>query len=264
MASVPVLVETDHDGVTTVTLNRPEALNALSLEVEETLREALPRLEADDATRVVVITGAGRAFSGGGNVKEMRPGGAWDISVAERQKRFEALHSVASALHALPKPVIAMVNGVAVGAGCNLALACDLRLASERAKFGLVFRNVGLGDDMGGAWLLPRLVGMSKALELFFTGDLIDAAEAHRIGMVNRVVPAESLVEETYRLARSLAAGPAKALGLIKEELYGGITWSFQELLDFEARRQSVLMSEHDHQEGVAAFVEKRSPTFTD
>ncbi|MCY3887692.1 MAG: enoyl-CoA hydratase [Chloroflexi bacterium] len=264
MADGAVLVESDGGGVTTVTLNRPEALNSLSLEVEETLQELLPRLEADDGTRVVVITGAGRAFSGGGDVKEMRPGGAWDISAAERQERLEALHSVAVALHALPKPVIAMVNGVAVGAGCNLALACDLRLASEKAKFGLVFRNVGLGDDMGGAWLLPRLVGMGKALELFFTGGIIDATEAHRIGMVNRVVPAESLVEETYGLARSLTAGPAKALGLIKEELYGGITWSFQELLDFEAQRQSALMSEHDHQEGVAAFVEKRPPMFTD
>ena len=264
MADGAVLVESNGDGVTTVTLNRPEALNSLSLEVEETLQELLPRLEADDGTRVVVITGAGRAFSGGGDVKEMRPGGAWDISAAERQERLEALHSVAVALHALPKPVIAMVNGVAAGAGCNLALACDLRLASEKAKFGLVFRNVGLGDDMGGAWLLPRLVGMGKALELFFTGEIIDATEAHRIGMVNRIVPAESLVEETYGLARSLAAGPAKALGLIKEELYGGITWSFQELLDFEAQRQSALMSEHDHQEGVAAFVEKRPPVFTD
>lgn len=264
MADGAVLVESNGDGVTTVTLNRPEALNSLSLEVEETLQELLPRLEADDGTRVVVITGAGRAFSGGGDVKEMCPGGAWDISAGERQERLEALHSVAVALHALPKPVIAMVNGVAAGAGCNLALACDLRLASEKAKFGLVFRNVGLGDDMGGAWLLPRLVGMGKALELFFTGEIIDATEAHRIGMVNRIVPAESLVEETYGLARSLAAGPAKALGLIKEELYGGITWSFQELLDFEAQRQSALMSEHDHQEGVAAFVEKRPPVFTD
>ncbi len=264
MADGAVLVESDGGGVTTVTLNRPEALNSLSLEVEETLQELLPRLEADDATRVVVITGAGRAFSAGGDVKEMRPGGAWDISMAERQERLEALHSVAITLHALPKPVIAMVNGVAAGAGCNLALACDLRLASEKAKFGLVFRNVGLGDDMGGAWLLPRLVGMGRALEMFFTGRIIDAAEAHRIGMVNRVVPAESLAEETYGLARSLAAGPGKALGLIKEEIYGGITSSFQELLDFEAQRQSALMAEHDHQEGVTAFVEKRPPVFTD
>ena len=262
MAEAHVLVETDGDGVTTITLNRPEALNSMSLEVETTLRETVPALASNKDCRVVVITGAGRAFSAGGDVKGMVPGGSWDLPEEGRRARLEALHSVAVALQALPQPTIAMVNGVAAGAGCNLALSCDLRVASESAKFLLAFRNVGLGDDMGGAWLLPRLVGMSKALELFFTGAVIDAAEAQRIGMVNRVVAAESLAEETYALARSLAAGPGKALGLLKEEIYGGIGWSFQELLDFEAQRQSALMSEHDHQEGVAAFVEKRPAIF--
>ena len=264
MAEAHVLVETDGDGVTTITLNRPEALNSLSLEVETTLQEIVPALASNKDCRVVVITGAGRAFSAGGDVKGMVPGGSWDLPQEGRKKRLEALHSVAMALHALPQPTIAMVNGVAAGAGCNLALSCDMRVASESSKFLLAFRNVGLGDDMGGAWLLPRLVGVGKTLELFFTGKVIDAAEAQRIGMVNRVVPAESLAEETYGLARSLAAGPCKALGLLKEEIYGSIGWSFQELLDFEAERQSALMSEHDHQEGVAAFVEKRQPTFKD
>lgn len=264
MVEEQVLIKGNGSGVVTVTLNRPEALNSLSLEVEEALQEAIPRLGEDEACRVVVITGSGRAFSAGGDVKAMVPGGAWNMTPKDCEERLRSLHAVAIALHALPKPTISMVNGVAAGAGCNLAMACDVRVASDSAKFGLAFRNVGLADDMGGAWLLPRLVGMGKALELFYTGEIIDAVEAHRIGLVNRVVPAESLADETYKLANFLAQGPRKALALLKEEVYSGMGWSFQELLDFEAERQSLLMAEHDHKEGVAAFLEKRKASFID
>lgn len=255
-------VEIDGDGIATLTLNRPENLNAFSRELEEALRETTARFAVDPGVRVVVVTGAGRAFCAGGDVKEMQSGGSWDLGREGREARFRSFHQIATNLQRMPQPAIAMINGVAVGAGLNLAMACDLRMAAESARFGLAFRHVGLGDDLGGAWMLPRLVGMGKALELFLTGDIIDANEALRIGLVHRVVAKERLRDETYALARRLASGPAGALALIKETIYRGMNQTLQELLDMETSRQPVLMDEPDHAEGVAAFIEKREARF--
>ena len=262
MAFECLSLTTTAGGVGTITLKRPEKLNALSRQLEDELREATAQVATDGAVRVLVLTGAGRAFSAGGDVSGMGPGGGWDLPTAERRARFQALHQVAMRLQTMPQPTIAMVNGVAAGAGCNLALACDVRIAAAGARFGLAFVRVGLGDDMGGAWLLPRLVGVGQALELFLSGDLIDAEEALRIGMVNRVVPAENLHDETYALATRLAQGPPRAQALIKETVYRGLGMGLQELLDFEAERQSEQMSHPEHEEGVSAFLEKRQPRF--
>ena len=255
-------LETNADGVATMTLNRPDRLNAYNRRLEDEMREATAHVASDPEARVLVVTGAGRAFSAGGDVTDMRPGGGWDISRGERVLRFHGLHQVALNLQRMQKPTIAMVNGFAVGAGCNLALACDIRIASDRAKFGLAFINVGLGDDMGGAWFLPRIVGTAKALELFLSGDIIDAAEADRIGMVSRVVPHDDLSEETYTLAARLARGATDAQGLLKETIYEGLRMTLPELLTFEAERQAAEMDHADHVEGAAAFREKRDAHF--
>lgn len=255
-------VETNAAGVATLTLNRPDKLNAYNRQVEDEMRAATEALAGDDAVRAVVVTGAGRAFSAGGDVSDMTPGGGWDLSAGERYARFVGLHQVALNLQEMAKPTIAMVNGVAVGAGCNLALACDIRVASDKARFGLAFVNVGLGDDMGGAWFLPRLVGVGKALELYLSGGIIDAAEALRIGLVNQVVEHDTLSETTYALAERLARGATHAQGLIKETIYRGLGMSLSELLDFEAERQAAEMEHPDHREGVSAFLEKRDARF--
>lgn len=262
MAYELLTLETNADGVATMTLNRPEKLNAYTPELEAEMRDATARVAADDAVKALVVTGAGRAFSAGGDVSGMRKGGHWDLSPAARTERFHGLHQVALNLHQMPKPTIAMINGFAVGAGCNLAMACDVRIASERAKFGLAFVNVGLADDMGGAWLLPRLVGLGKAMELLQTGDIFDAQEALRIGLVTRVVPADDLHSETYALATRFARGPAHAHGLMKEMIHKGLSMSFRDLLDFEADRQAYEMDHADHLEGAAAFIEKREPKY--
>ena len=262
MAFEFVKVDLDQAGIATMILSRPDKLNAYNRQVEDEMRQATAQLGADPNVRVVVVTGGGRAFSAGGDVGDMGPGGGWDLPREGRQERFNALHEVAVNLQGMPKPTIAMVNGVAVGAGCNLALACDLRIASETARFGLAFVNVGLGDDLGGAWFLPRLVGVGKALELFLTGSLIDAAEALRIGLVNRVVPADQLRATTYDLAGRLARGATGAQGLLKETVYRGLGMPLAELLAFEAERQPLQMEHPEHAEGVDAFLEKREARF--
>ncbi len=255
-------IEQNDAGVATMTLNRPDKLNAYSHEMEGEMREATAALGSDPEVRAVVVTGEGRAFSAGGDVSTMVPGGGWDLGTQGRFERFKGLHQVALNLHQMPKPTIAMVNGFAVGAGANLAMSCDIRVASEKARFGLAFVNVGLGDDMGGAWFLPRLVGTGKALELYLGGSIIDAAEALRIGMVNQVVPHEELSEVTYELAGRLARGATHAQGLVKEMISRGLNMTLEELLDFEAERQSVEMEHPNHAEGVSAFLEKREARF--
>ena len=246
----------------TLTFNRSDKMNAFSAEMEAELPAALDAAAGDTHIRVLVVTGAGRAFSAGGDVAEMQPDGAWQVSEPQRIERFRRVHAICLALYHFPKPTIAMVNGFAVGLGCNLCLACDLRIASESAKFGLAFVNVGLGDDFGGAWFLPRLVGTGKALELFPTGDSIDAAEAGRIGLVNRVVPAADLREETRALAVRLARGAASAQALIKETVRLRLQASLEDVLDFEAEHQGRQMDSADHAEGIAAFLDKREPRF--
>lgn len=247
------------DGITTLTMNRPEARNALDIRMREELVEALDEIARDPTVRAVVLTGAGGHFSAGGDVKTMA---ARRHTAAEGRERVELLNRFVLRLFNFPKPTIAMVDGFAVGAGCNIALGCDMIVASDRAKFGEVFLKIGLVPDGGGTWLLQRLVGLAKAKEMVLTAEIIDAAEALRIGLVNRVVPAAELLSATRALAGKIAAGPPLAATLAKSLLNRAATVDLATALEGEAFGQSNAISSEDHTEGVRAFLEKRAPKF--
>jgi 2-(1,2-epoxy-1,2-dihydrophenyl)acetyl-CoA isomerase len=247
------------DGIATLTMNRPEARNALDVPMREELVNALDEIERDAAVRVVILTGAGGHFSAGGDVKTMA---ARRHTAAEGRARVELLNRFVLRLFNFPKPTIAMVDGFAVGAGCNIALGCDMIVASDRAKFGEVFLKIGLVPDGGGTWLLQRVVGLSKAKEMVLTADIIDAAEALRIGLVNRVVPAAELESVTRALAAKIALGPPLAATLAKSLLNRAATVDLAAALEGEAFGQSNAITSEDHAEGVRAFLEKRAPKF--
>ena len=259
MGNSTVLVERA-DGVATVTLNRPEARNALNLEMREELEVALHGLEAEPDVRVLVLRGAGGHFCAGGDVKFMQ---THPMTAADGQGRVEAMNRAVRALADFRTPTIAMVDGFAVGAGCNLALACDLVVASDRARFGEVFARIGLIPDGGGAYLLPRRVGLAKAKELCFTADVVEAAEALRIGLVNRVVPAAELEAQTLTLARRIAEGPPRVHAMAKSLLNRSLALDLETSLAWEALAQGMMIESEDHREGLTAFFEKRPPRFT-
>jgi 2-(1,2-epoxy-1,2-dihydrophenyl)acetyl-CoA isomerase len=244
--------------VATVTMNRPEALNFLDPIMAQEIESALADFEKDEEVRAVIITGAGRAFCAGGDVKFMKQ----EWPVYDLVVRMERVTGFIKAMLDLPKPIIASVNGPAVGAGCNIALAADLVLASEKATFCQVFTRIGLIPDCGGIYLLPRRVGMTKAKELIFTARTIEAGEAERIGLVNRVVPAEALEEETRKIAAELASGPTMAIGIAKRLLNQSYESDFETILQAENSNQVLLRKAEDHREGVRAFFEKRKPEF--
>lgn len=255
-----VLVEREGP-VALLVLNRPERLNALNPELTAALLAALDRVAADDAVRAVVLTGAGRAFCSGGDLAVLR-------AARERHQPGELAgllrdgHESVLRIAAMPKPVVAAVNGPAAGAGMNLALACDIRIAAAEAAFGQNFVRVGLFPDFGGTWLLPRLVGPARAAELMMTGEMISAAEAERMGVVNRVVPGGRLHEETRALAAKLAAAPPLALRAIKKVLTAGRLEEFRRALENEVARQIECFNSEDAVEGFRAFFEKRPPVF--
>jgi 2-(1,2-epoxy-1,2-dihydrophenyl)acetyl-CoA isomerase len=263
MADAPVRYH-KHDSIVTLTLNRPETLNAMNVAMMAEFERLLGDIETATDVRAVVLTGAGRAFSSGGDQKR-------DQQTEGDEKLFdgdlggtliERLNRCVLRLQRLPKPVIGCINGVAVGAGCNLALATDLRIASEAARFGEVFTRVGLVPDGGGTYFLPRLVGTAKAMELIMLADIIEAQDALRAGLVNWVVAADKLSEETQKLAARLAQGPTVAYGLAKTGLYQGLHMSLEDVLNMEARHQAIAARTQDRLEGVAAFREKRPPRF--
>jgi 2-(1,2-epoxy-1,2-dihydrophenyl)acetyl-CoA isomerase len=258
---MPDLIETIEDGVATLTFNRPERMNALSTPIMEGLLHGLPRLAGDPGVRVIVLTGAGRAFCAGGDVKSMAEGGE-ERSAAEATVRLRSRMEVSRILHELPKPTIAMINGPAAGAGLAFALACDLRIASASARLVTAFVKVGFSGDFGGSFFLTRLVGTAKARELYFTGRPVDAQEALSLGLVNRVVPDDQLADATMELARSLAQGPQIALSLMKRNLNCAESSGLAELLDLEAANQVLTGRTEDHREAAKAFVEKRAPMF--
>ena len=271
--SEDVLIDKRADGVALITLNRPDSLNAMGGKLMPMLAEYLQDCSADRRVRAVVLTGAGRAFCAGGDVKGMAAGrDPITGSDGERSPAsafasgVEQLRAVQRAtsyvLHTMPKPTIAMVNGHAVGAGLSLALACDMRIASDRAKLGTVFRNVGFSGDFGGSYFLQKLVGIGKARELYLTGEILLADAALAIGMVNRVVEHDQLQEETMALATRLASGPTLAYARMKENLSRGETCDLLTLLDQEALNMSLSATTSDHQEAARAFVEKRQPSF--
>jgi 2-(1,2-epoxy-1,2-dihydrophenyl)acetyl-CoA isomerase len=251
---------TNRDAIATVTLNRPDKLNAFTGTMREDLLAALRNCENDPAVRVVVITGAGRAFCAGGDVEFMsglQKSGARDSF----RKLLDAGRDIILQIASMPIPVIAAVNGIAAGAGCNLALACDYRIASEHAKLSESFVRIGLHPDWGGTWLLPRLIGRSRAMELMATGRMVGAAEALSIGMVDRVVA--DLPAETEKLAQSLAEAPPLAIAGIKRALDASERNDLRAQLELEAEHQLQCFLSKDAAEGMSAFFEKRAARFT-
>ena len=256
------LIEATSEGIATLTLNRPERLNALSTPIMEGLLEALPRLARDTAIGAIVLTGAGRAFCAGGDVKRMAEGSV-EPSPEEAVTRLRGRMEVSRLLHEIPKPTIAMVNGPAAGAGMALALACDLRIAGQSARFVTAFANIGFSGDFGGSYFLSKLLGTGKARELYYTAEPLDAAQALALGVVNRVVPDAELAGTTMAFARKLARGPRIALALMKQNFNAAENGTLAELLDLEAQHQIVTGRTDDHKEAARAFVEKRAPAFT-
>jgi len=246
-------------GIVRLTLNRPDKLNALNAAMYEQLSSALDDIESDPEVRVVIITGTGRAFCAGGDIGELLA--ACD-SVTSAQKRLRKSHSIAGRLRKLKQPVIAMLNGDAIGAGCTLALNADLRIAAEPARLGLTFIRVGLAPDMGGIFNLVKLVGSAKACELAFMGEIISASEAERIGLVNRVVAADQLEEFCEKWAQRLRASSQLVLQLTKAALYKSQVMDFHNELEDEINTQSLCMLSQDGQEGLQAFLDKRKPQF--
>jgi 2-(1,2-epoxy-1,2-dihydrophenyl)acetyl-CoA isomerase len=250
----------DIDGpVATLTLNRPEALNALTVAVKVALQEALERIAADRAVRVVILTGAGRAFCAGQDLAERDLPEAAPLDVELRER----YNPIIRALRSMGQPVIAAVNGVAAGAGASIAFACDLRIAADDARFILAFGRIGLVPDSGATWFLPRLVGAARAAEIALVGDPIGAEEALRIGLVSRVVPGDQLMAEARELADRIAMGAPLAMALTKGALERAATIDLEKALDGEAKLQGIAGSSNDHAEGLAAFREKRAPRFT-
>jgi 2-(1,2-epoxy-1,2-dihydrophenyl)acetyl-CoA isomerase len=243
--------------IATITLDRPEKLNAFSGTMREDLLAALRTCERDESVRVVVITGAGRAFCAGGDVEYMATLQETD-DVASFRKLLDAGRDIVLQLASMTRPVIASINGVAAGAGCNLALACDYRIASDAAKLGETFVRIGLHPDWGGTWLLPRLVGPGRALELMATGRMVDAAEAERIGMVDRVVPAAELARETATLAQAIAGGSTLAVQGIKRALAASERNDLRAQLELEAEHQVACFSSEEAKAKIAAFAKKR------
>ncbi|HZK90791.1 MAG TPA: enoyl-CoA hydratase [Stellaceae bacterium] len=258
---MPDLLEAIENGVAWLTLNRPERLNALSGEMTQGLTDALQRLATDREVGCVVITGAGRGWCSGGDVKSMESRGR-DQSVEDRVEGLRRSHQLPLLMRNCPKPIVAAINGPVAGAGLGLALACDLRVAGKSARFGTAFVRIGYSGDYGGTWSLTRLVGTAKARELYLLGDVIDAETALSLGMVNKLVDDAVLRDETMTLARRLADGPRVALGYIKKNLFAAETEPFQTVLDLEAEHQARCAFTEDHKEAVAAFNEKRRPVF--
>jgi len=247
------------ENVCKITLNRPDAYNAFNEQMKKELNEALKEIEKDVNVRCVVIRGSGeKAFCSGQDLKEHS--GAKRSLKDSLEKNYNPM---IRKIRSIEKPIIAMINGVAAGAGCSLALACDMRFISDKARMNLVFINIGLVPDSGAHWFLPRLVGMAKAFEFAATMKRdISAEEAERVGLVNKVFPAEKLEEETMLIAKQLAQSPTKTIGLIKRTLNKSITSSLDDLLDYEAIIQQTASETYDHKEGVQAFLEKRQAKF--
>ena len=250
------------DSIATLTLNRPDRLNALGGSLRDDLHDAVTRSAADPEVRVMIITGAGKGFCAGGDVKAMN-----EAKEGRRERPF--MEKIAPgrdrtllAMREAPQPIIAAVNGAAAGAGMNLALACDIRLASSAAKFSQAFVKRGLHPDWGGTYFLPRIVGMAKAAELIFTGALIDAAEALRLGIVSQVLAPEELLPAAQALARAIAAGPPIAIRLAKRGLYRNAESDLRTALEYETFAQNACFETEDATEGIRAFVEKRAPQF--
>lgn len=248
------------DGVAILTMNRPDRMNALNRGLILELTDVLQTLEKDDEVKVILLTGAGRAFCAGGDL-EGHPSFETNDPLL-REGYIREASQIVLAIHNMPKPVIAAINGAASGAGLNLALSCDIRLASEKAAFVESFVKAGLMTDMGGSYFLPRIVGLGRALEMILTGEKLDAAEAHRIGLVNKVYAAEEFASASLAYARDLARGPRQAYRMVKWSVYTGLQLDLKDALKHEELCQPLLLGTEDSTNAVKAFTEKKKPVF--
>lgn len=257
--SYETLLYEKEEGIGIVTLNRPDRLNALSFKLREELQHVFEQMEQDEEVKVVILTGGQKAFSAGADIKE-RAG----LQSTQPQVYFtqQKTHRFYSMIENFEKPVIAAVSGVAVGGGCELSLVCDLRIASETARFGVPEVKIGVIPAAGGTQRLPRIIGITRAKELLYTGDFIDAREAHQLGLVNRVVPVESLLEEAKSLAKKIAANPPLSVKFAKRAVNAGMQMDLASGLDYEAHCAALLAVSEDRIEGFKAFTEKRKPVF--
>jgi 2-(1,2-epoxy-1,2-dihydrophenyl)acetyl-CoA isomerase len=246
------------DGVGTLALNRPEKLNAINRKMTEELNSAMVEIAKDTGVRALVVTGVGRGFCSGADVGDMTQAAA----PIENRYWTQMMHKIILGLTDLEKPVIAKVNGAAVGIGCSLALSADIIIASENAKFSLIFSRIGLIPDGGSLFHLPRLVGPAKAKELIFTAKMVDAKEAERIGLISKAVPADELDNEVNMLAKQLAEGATAAFGITKKIINKGLSMDLSSVLECEAFGQTIAGTTQDAQEGVIAFLEKRKAEF--
>ena len=252
-----IIVTKEDGGLAIVTLNRPESLNALNAETADNIRKAAGILRDDDEVRVIIITGQGKAFAAGADIKELK-----DAAPVEAREWVRNLFDSFEALGRMPKPVIAAVNGMALGGGCELALACDFIIASDKAKFGVPEIKIGVFPGAGGMYRLAKAVGMRMAKELVFSGDPIDAKTAQHIGLVNRVIPADNFMDEVKALARNIAEKSAIALKYAKQALNEGEGSADPDGVYRDIESLGLVFSTYDQKEGMAAFVEKRSPRF--
>jgi Enoyl-CoA hydratase/carnithine racemase len=260
------LVKENH--MATVTLSRPDRRNALNRQMLKELVEALEDISGDDEIRVMILTGAGKAFCAGADVDIMSGGddeeelGAQKVETLRRSFAFRAAKKIILGLHQMEKPTIAMINGVCVGAGLDLALACDLKIASDKAKFMCGFVKIGLFPGFGATWLYPRAMGLAKGLEMLFTGDMLTAKEAGEIGMINKLSSPEELENTTLVMAGKIAGGPPIAIRLMKSQVYKGLATDLNTALDEAAVCESITLASADHIEGITAFREQRPPSF--
>lgn len=256
-----VVLEVMQGAIATLVMNRPDRLNALNSELANALNDAFTRVAQDESIRVVILTGAGRAFCAGGDLGHIRKGRE-SGDVKELEPLLRSGMQMVLTMRTMAQPVIAAINGAAAGGGMNLALAADIRIAAEDAVFGQNFAKVGLFPDYGGTFFLPQLVGPSIAAEMFYTGDMIDAQAALRLGLVNRVVPAAQLEAEVRALAQKIAQGPPLAIRAAKQVLFGSGRKALEEALENEVQQQMKCFPSEDCGEGIRAFFEKRPPTF--
>lgn len=258
MSEASTILYEINEGVGTITLNRPDVYNAFNEQLHKELASALKQAERNDEVRCIVITGAGKAFCSGQDIKDVPLDGSRSLGDSVRNY----YNPLALKLRSIPKPIIAAVNGVAAGAGMSMALACDFRVAVENARFVAAFANIGLVPDTGLSYFLPRLIGHARAVELCMLGGTIDAPTAHQYGMVNSVVSAEEFPDAVRQLAERLANGSTTALGLMKRSFELSLNGSLEQVLDYEAQAQRIAGGGPDYAEGVQAFREKRKPRF--
>jgi len=256
------LIFEEESGVGIITLNRPANLNAINYKMIREYVDALKAIREDDGIRAVIVTGSGKGFCSGADLGSVEIPLNVMKSLEMRSYVQDHLQNMMFSMLGLEKPIVGAINGMAAGAGCNLALASDIIIASEDARFTQIFVKRGLVPDMGGMYLLPRLVGMAKAKELIFTGEIIDAQEAYRIGLVNRVVPADKLMAEAQEFAKKLAEGPTRTIGMAKKMLNKSFESDLETVLAYEANAQGIAISTKDAKEGFSSFLQKRRPKF--